>query len=482
MFHYLIRRILLMFPTLFAICLVVFLILNIAPGKPGQDKIGQEGAMQASQGKKRESYKIFKEQFNLDKPIMFNARFMLTDKDIEKDILTIANLNGKESAKNMTKAHDKLDDLGEYAVPHLVTLLNQNTNPKVQKIIVGKLVLSARKKLIKPYDNPSDLTSEEKAENKQIAARNRFVAKLRFPTNATSTERTHVIQDWNNWYLKNKNDFHYSFVQKIGIFFLDTRFAKYFNNLLHLNFGISHIDKKPVLKTILERLRYSITISLLAVFFTYLISVPIGVYSAIRQYSKGDRILTVILFVLYSLPSFFVGTILLTLLSQGGLIPVFPTGGFISSDANMLTTLGQLKNVAWHLILPVACLTYGSLAMLSRYARTGLLEVIRSDYIRTARAKGLPEKVVIIRHAVRNGMIPILTLLASILPILISGSIIIEFIFNIPGIGTYVLDAIHNRDYNAIMAVQLITAVLTLFGILVSDISYVLVDPRIKFD
>ena len=125
-------------------------------------------------------------------------------------------------------------------------------------------------------------------------------------------------------------------------------------------------------------------------------------------------------------------------------------------------------------------MTYGSFAALSRYARTGLLEVIHADYIRTARAKGVPESMVIIKHAVRNGMIPVITLLGTVLPILIGGSVIIEVIFSIPGMGLMTYDAILNRDYNVIMAVQLISAVLVMSGVLLADILYAVVDPRIS--
>ena len=185
---------------------------------------------------------------------------------------------------------------------------------------------------------------------------------------------------------------------------------------------------------------------------------------------------------LYSLPSFFVGVFLLNLLTRGTPWAVFPTTGFSSIDTSHMTTLDYLGDVAWHVILPIICLSYAGLAVLSRYARTGLLDVIRADYIRTARAKGLPEWMVIIKHAARNGMIPILTLLATLLPTLIGGSVVIEVIFGIPGMGLYVFESIGVRDYNAVMAVLLISSVLTLIGMLLSDLSYALVDPRITFD
>jgi peptide/nickel transport system permease protein len=160
----------------------------------------------------------------------------------------------------------------------------------------------------------------------------------------------------------------------------------------------------------------------------------------------------------------------------------FPVSGFQSGDPNMQTTMQMLGDMTWHMILPLVCLTYGGLAAISRYARTGLLDVIRSDYVRTARAKGLPEWIVIMKHAVRNGLIPILTLLGFTLPALIGGSIIIEHIFAIDGMGKLMITAIQFRDYNVIMGELLIASVLTLLGILLSDISYALVDPRISLE
>ena len=170
------------------------------------------------------------------------------------------------------------------------------------------------------------------------------------------------------------------------------------------------------------------------------------------------------------------------LFSEGEPFAWFPTGGFESADDIERTTLERIGDVAWHLALPLIAYTIGSLAALSRYARTGVIDVIRADYIRTARAKGLHEFVVIVKHAVRNGMIPILTLLGGLLPAIIGGSVVIEVIFGIPGMGLYFFDAINLRDYNAVMATLVMGSLLTLLGILVSDLSYAAADPRISFD
>jgi peptide/nickel transport system permease protein len=147
-----------------------------------------------------------------------------------------------------------------------------------------------------------------------------------------------------------------------------------------------------------------------------------------------------------------------------------------------MTSLEQIRDIAWHLVLPLLCMTYGSLAALSRYMRTGLLDVIRADYVRTARAKGLPEWRVIGKHALRNGLMPVITLLAGLLPAVLGGSVIIEYIFGIPGMGQWVITSIYQRDYNAIMVVQLLSTILVLVGILLTDLAYALVDPRIRYE
>jgi peptide/nickel transport system permease protein len=281
-----------------------------------------------------------------------------------------------------------------------------------------------------------------------------------------------------------KPRFEYSPLDKLRILLLDTRFATYWRNLLRLDFGVSIATREPVLSTLASKLRYSLSLSVLSLLFAYAIAIPLGILSAVRRGTPGDRALTTALFMLYSLPSFFVATLLLYFVSEGSNWPalrLFPTGGFQSPGFDDMTSFGKIADVIWHLVLPLGCLTYGSLAALSRYMRTGLLEVIQADYIRTARAKGLPERLVIGKHALRNGLLPIITLLSELLPAVLGGSVIIEYIFGIPGIGLWTVDSIYQRDYNVIMGVQLLSTILVLVGILLTDIGYALVDPRIRY-
>lgn len=477
---YIIKRVLLMIPTFFSISLIIFLILNLAPGKPGGELLSAEGESGDGGGAKRQAYLIFKQQFNLDKPIILNTRFSLGKEEIEKYLKQILNEDKKTPSKYIIKAQDTVEDYGQYAVPHLIKIIEETQNPKLRYIAVMYLSQNARRRIINPY--ATDIDEKTKILNREIDSENLYLSTLTFTPDAGEEEQKKIVNKWKEWYGKNKNRYEYSFGKKLNIFFLDTRFARYWWNLIHLDFGVSHVDKQPVIKTILSKLKYSLSLSVSAVFIAYIISIPLGIFAAVKQNTVYDRTISVVLFLLYSLPSFFVATMLLTYFSQGGgYIQLFPTGGFISREASQMTTLEQIKDVIWHLILPIVCMTYASFASLSRYARAGLLEVIRSDYIRTARAKGLSEFVVIGKHAVRNGMIPIVTLLGTLLPVVISGSVIIEYIFGIPGMGTLTINAIFNRDYNTIMGVQLISATLLLVGLLISDITYSLVDPRISF-
>jgi peptide/nickel transport system permease protein len=260
------------------------------------------------------------------------------------------------------------------------------------------------------------------------------------------------------------------------------RYVLWLGRLVRLDFGNSYKDQRPVREKILETIPVTLQIEIIVVFLVYLISIPIGVYSATHQRSYGDYAVTVVLFILYSLPSFWVAMLMIVFLGGGQFLNWFPIVGLSSFGAEAMTWPKWLLDRAWHLVLPVACLTYGGLAGLSRYARAGMIEVIRQDYIRTARAYGFSEKVVIFKYAMRNSLIPIITLLATLLPDLIGGSFIIESIFTIPGMGRLGFEALISRDYPLIMGILSVSAFLTLVGLILSDVMYAIVDPRIKFE
>lgn len=480
---YVIRRLLIMVPTFFGISLIVFVVLNLAPGRPGAQQ--QADTVTDLKGEAtQESYRIFREQFNLDKPTLFNTRFSLGYEDILEKVQVLAR-GAKAPASDRIEAYQDLEDWGEYAVRHLIAVMNRahtENKPKLCDTAVAFLRITARRQLVDPF-NPTP-SAEQRQLNRDIDRENAHIRQLAYAPDAPEAEKLRIIEGWRKWYREHAGRFEYSTWDKVRIFFLDTRFAKYWENLGQLDFGVSLVSREPVLKTLISKLKYSLTLSMGSLLLAYLIAIPIGVFSAVRKDTPADRTTTVFLFMLYSLPTFFVATLLLYFFSQGSDYPtlrVFPTGGFQSTDSEALTALSQVGDILWHLVLPLFCLTYASLAAISRYMRTGLLEVIQSDYVRTARAKGLPESSVIGKHALRNGLLPILTLLAGLLPAVLGGSVIIEYIFGIPGMGLWMIESIYQRDYNVIMAIQLLSTILVLVGILLTDLSYALVDPRIRY-
>ncbi len=253
--------------------------------------------------------------------------------------------------------------------------------------------------------------------------------------------------------------------------------------IFHGDLGEScSVDKgRPVTDLIMERLPVTLRLNLLAVLITYLLAIPLGIYSAIFPDTGSDRTITVFLFFFYSLPVFWVALMLQAGVCVGGCWQVFPLKGITPADVTGMTTPQILEDALMRYILPVVCLSYAGFAGLSRYTRSGMIEVINQDYIRTARAKGVPESLVIFKHALRNAMIILVTLFAGLLPGLVGGSIIVEHVFSIPGMGDLSMLALSSRDYPLLMALFGFGGALTLGGIMLSDLLYVVVDPRITF-
>lgn len=260
------------------------------------------------------------------------------------------------------------------------------------------------------------------------------------------------------------------------------QYLLWLRDLVQLDFGRSFQDNRPVVEKIAERLPITLAMNIVAVLLAYGIAVPLGIYSATHPGSFGDRMSTFLLFALYSLPTFWVGMLAVTFLCNPEYLALFPTGGIRSvAFSEQWGLWRKVADHVWHLTLPMVVYTYSSFAFISRQMRSAMLEVLRQDYIRTAYAKGLPKRIVVWKHALRNSLIPILTLLAGVLPALIGGSVIVETIFSIPGMGELSFRALVARDYPVIMAVFTLSAVLTLVGILLADVLYAVVDPRISF-
>jgi len=260
---------------------------------------------------------------------------------------------------------------------------------------------------------------------------------------------------------------------------LHIQYFKWLWQLLQGNFGYSFTRGDPVAKLIAERMWITFTLSAMSQGIGLLIGVPFGIISALRQYSLVDNVLTVIGFAGLSMPTFFVGLLGIKVLALD--LDLFPTAGVVTLGANYPFPWNYV-DVLYHLTLPALVLGFYSVAGLMRYARSSMLETLTQDYVRTARAKGLSERVVVYKHALRNSLIPVITLLGLNVPALFSGAILTETVFSMPGMGRLGYQAVVQRDYPIIKAVTLFLAFLTVVGNLLADIAYAWVDPRIRYD
>ena len=259
---------------------------------------------------------------------------------------------------------------------------------------------------------------------------------------------------------------------------LRVQYGRWLGRIAQMDFGRSFLDDRRVTEKIVERLPVTLLINVLSLILIFGIAVPLGVMSAVRAGSTWDRVTTFGIFVGYSMPSFWLALILMAFF--GVQLRWLPVSGLHSLDAEYFGWGARLLDMARHLILPVSVAAFVSLAGLSRYVRSGMADVLKQDYIRTARAKGVPECLVILRHGLRNALLPIITILGLSLPDLIGGSVISETIFSIPGMGRLFYEAVMARDYPVVMAIVTIGAVLTMLGNLFADLGYAYADPRIR--
>ncbi|MDX8377585.1 MAG: ABC transporter permease [Mariprofundales bacterium] len=273
-------------------------------------------------------------------------------------------------------------------------------------------------------------------------------------------------------------------VQRLRSFYgldqpLYQQYWQWLERLVVLDFGDSFSsDNRPVIDKIIERLPVTLWINVLALLVIMACAIPIGMYSAVYQDSLFDRGMTVFVFIGFAIPSFWLG--LLLMLGLGVTLDWLPISGLHDYDWQQMSWWQQLWDLVQHLLLPVIVSAIGGLAGMSRFMRTSMLEVIRADFITTARAMGIADNTIYRKHALKNALLPIITLLGLSVPGLIGGSVIIEQLFSIPGMGLLFYEAVLTRDYPLVMGITVIGAVLTLIGNMIADMSYSLVDPRIR--
>jgi peptide/nickel transport system permease protein len=261
---------------------------------------------------------------------------------------------------------------------------------------------------------------------------------------------------------------------------LHVQYGRWTARLVRGDLGNSFHDGRRVSRKIGEALWPTLSVALLSLTATLVVAVPLGILAAVRQGGAFDRVSSTLLYMLYSVPSYVMGMLLILYL--GVKVDLLPFRGMRSDHFSELSAWGQIWDVSKHYVMITFCFTFGNLAYYARFVRQNLLEVIRQDYVRTARAKGLPERTVILRHAFRNSLIPLVSLIGLTFPFVLSGSVILEYMFNWPGLGRLYFESVLGRDYPTIMALNFITAVLVLVTTFIADLAYGWVDPRVTYD
>jgi peptide/nickel transport system permease protein len=258
------------------------------------------------------------------------------------------------------------------------------------------------------------------------------------------------------------------------------QYVKWISSFAQGDFGYSFSQKRPILDIIKDTLPNTLLLSFIALVIIFTVGILVGTLQAVRQYSLVDNLATIGAFFFYSMPSFWFGLMLILLLSYK--LQWLPASQMTSVNFEFLPASEQWVDRLKHLIMPALALGIGSAASVARYMRSGMLEQIRQDYVRTARAKGLSERVVVFKHAMRNALIPVVTLLGLYLPFLVGGAVLIETIFAWPGMGRLIITAIFQRDYPVVLACAFVLSIMVILGNLIADVLYSVVDPRIRVE
>tara|TARA_B100001758_G_scaffold7423_1_gene5735 strand:+ start:2109 stop:3587 length:1479 start_codon:yes stop_codon:yes gene_type:complete len=491
MLKYALKRILTFIPMLIAISLIAFIISINAPGDPVErlsKAAGNEGSAEQQSGASKKIKQELRKKLGLDLPIFYisitdiassDTLYKVQDKYHKANLEALTHQSGNwqavsdyyNSLLQLQNAHMKLS--AKDIVADNPSLILNNVNESINQFgfEIGSLLETSKTNLV-----------EGKFEKMySILKNNTFLNVLESELNNTKVCKENLSKLSTKWktYIPAINWYGFSNQYHMWLF----GDGSYRKGLIRGDFGISYIDSQPISTKIWQKVGISFGLSLVSIFLAYLISIPIGIYSAYRKDSAADKGMSLILFILYSMPSFFVGTLLLLQFANPDNLSWFPVSG-IQDPTTFDPNWGfwtKIKHRMPFLILPIITYTYGSFAFLSRIMRVGMIDIVSQDYIRTARAKGLGEKKVILKHALRNSLLPVITVFAAIFPMAIGGSIIIEVIFSIPGMGVEVFNSILNYDYPMIITVFTLSGFLTMIGYLVADLLYAVVDPRISY-
>ena len=497
MLKYLAKRILIFIPTLLAISLLAFIISISAPADPVEklsSSADKEGAANQQSNATKKTKQELRKKLGLDLPVFYFSLGSLSSSDT---LYKVADKDHSACLSELSHYYGNWEDVSNYfhqlnmtqlSHSHLILedIFNNNINPDGRPVYskneINDVITESNFEINSMLETAnSNVISSKFSLLTELYSKYTFLSPV-----MVEFEKAKILYDtmlmqqssWKSYFPKviwfgSKNQYHFWL-------FGDGEQRK---GVIRGDFGFSYIDSQPINTKIWSKVWISFSFSLLSVLFAYLVSIPLGIYSAYKKDTAFDRITSIVVFVLYSMPGFFIGVLLLYTFANPDTLRWFPVSGI--QDPTLFDPSWSFMEKAMHrapyFILPLLTYTYSSFAFLSRIMRVGVIDVFGQDYIRTARAKGLGEGKVVMKHALRNSLLPIITVFANIFPLAIGGSVIIETIFTIPGMGFEIYSSILNSDYPMIVAVFTIIGFLTMVGYLVADILYAVVDPRISY-
>lgn len=450
---------LLFIPTLVAISLLAFGLSTCTPGDPVTVALKDSGRLEGDPAAYNRAYAQLAASLGFDKPVFY---FSLASAAYPDTLYKIVNRDRNSCLRDLIAQYGNWPSIEKY----------YNQIGRVQRILVPLKSSSDALQLL--HLNAGEGVVEANLVSIETAVKHDSLLQTQ------AGDAVALLRDYYEQ-MKAKATPQRHWMPVFHWYGFDNQYHHWLIRLLHGDMGRSYINSQPVSDRLTYALRWTLLLNGIAIVLAYLIAVPLGVYSAVNRGKRSDRFITMTLFMLHSLPVFWVATLLLVFFTTPEYhMDIFPTmglGNFTESDPFWV----RFWEVGAHLVLPVFCLTYGALAFIARQMRGSMAEVLQQDFVRTAHAKGLPVRRVIWRHAFRNALSPIITMLGSVLPAAIAGSVVIEVIFNIPGMGKLTVDAIAYKDWPVVYAVLMMAAVVTVGGILLADILYALTDPRVRY-
>lgn len=491
MIVYILKRLLIFIPTLVVISLLAFVISLNSPTDPVERLVNVavgESDLNSETNASEDLRQEVRHRLGLDLPVFYLKIAALSDCDT---IYKIAERSVQNNLHTLTRRYGNWEAVESY-YHNQVLFYNAVSSFEVDSILEKKyphITLNKALNILSLSAKNLFEIAEESKVKETLAEIDTMLKKDCFSEFSPLFEQ--LDNSFNN--LLTATSWWKSYIPKVQFYGRENQYHLWlFGNkerdrggVIRGDFGKSFIDNKPIGQKIREMFPYSFFLVIVSIFLAYLISIPLGIYSAYKKDGLFDRVSSVLVFMLYSLPSFFVATWLLYQFSNPDNLLWFPSNGVKNpSTFNpdwAWYSIEKIKHQAPYFVLPIVSFVYSSFAFTSRIMRVSMVDVMEADYVRTARAKGLSEQQVVLKHALRNGLLPIITMFSNVFPAAIGGSVILETIFGIPGMGSAIFEAILGVDIPMIVAVFTLTGALTIAGYLVADVLYAFVDPRISY-